>query len=102
MSSNVSSEGNIIKVAFGRDDHEVMHPASKNFAPAIDEDPLAELMKELGEDGDLGQSLSSEFEQSSFARTPQEMAGAIIEQLRELRESSSKLKYYLDELNLSR
>ncbi len=97
--------------------NEISHPASLRYPV---DDPLSQILDsyedyELDSEFDLDSEIEEEQKEDfifhrknmkesrvSFDDTPKQMADAVLEQIRVIREDSRRIKYYLDELNLDK
>jgi hypothetical protein len=109
-----SSETNLIHVAFGNKGgvaHEIAHPASKNFPEGLD--PLESLLDELALEDDNENSLekNANFIYAHEAMPKMnietnysldEMMMALTRNLDRLSEDAARLKFYLDEWDITK
>ena len=106
---NTVEENNVIEVSFCVD-HEVAHPASKNFLlKAEEEDPLDDLLSEFADDEDLPVNEKDDYifhHQKkkdltvSALESSEVMVQKITDQTCRLKEDIKRLKYYLNEMNI--
>ena len=110
-----SETSNVIEVQFKQNLEdipiEIEHPASKNYAEELDDDPLYDLLHEfddieLNQDAEIikedfifhlvgAKEINLELKQSAV-----EMSKGVLSQVERLKEDFKRIKFYLDEMNI--